>query len=60
MSRPSIFHASNNGGGGAQRNAGGDNNDASTEKTYFEVQREGLMREIGVVSVCKIMYASSL
>jgi len=49
MSRASTFHASTNGGGAQNNVAAGDGN-ASSTKTYFEVQREGLMRDIGVVS----------
>jgi len=51
MSRASTFFTSTNGGGASS--AGGGANDASGgtyERSYFEVQREGLMREVGSVS----------
>jgi len=51
MSRASTFHASTSGGGGAHGTATTGDTNASSEKTYFEMQREGLMREIGVVSL---------
>jgi len=52
MSRASTFFTSTNGGGASTTNAGP--NDASSgmyERSYFEVQREGLMREVGSVSI---------
>lgn len=51
MSRASTFFTSTNGGGTSSTSGGA--NDASGgayERSYFEVQREGLMREVGSVS----------
>jgi len=52
MSRASTFYTSTNGGGASSTNTGAqDASGGAHERPYFEVQREGLMREVGSVSL---------